>query len=241
MHPHILEISDFAAHLTVTTIWMSESNIRILDVALWNEAIDLLETNDPIFGAIESRFGRPPFFLRKQGYTSLIHIILEQQVSLQSAQKIFDRMQLVLGTVEPQSVAAAVSTQWKTIGVTRQKKAYIQGIACAVLEGDFDFDSLDQLPPKESYRKLVALKGIGPWTAAVYQIFCIGLSDVWPSGDLALKKALVENHLAPLSVDENEMERISQQWTPYRAIAARMLWHDYLSRRGKDVYPNVGS
>ena len=197
-------------------------------------ARELGETN-PQLGASIERYGPPPLWSREPSYATLVHLILEQQVSLASAQAAFDRLRTGLGgTVEPAPLLRLTDEELRTIGFSRQKAGYTRTLANAMLDG-FDLAALDAMPDDEVRTALIAMPGIGPWTADIYLTMCLLRPDVWPHGDLALATSardLLELEVRPTFA---ELAAIAERWHPYRAVAARILWHDYLRRRNLPV------
>jgi len=210
-------------------------NGRPLTVRTLRRAARDLAAADPQLGASVERYGPPPLWSRDPSYATLVHLILEQQVSLASAQAAFDRLRTALGgSVEPELLLGLTDEGLRAIGFSRQKAGYARTLASAVLDG-FDLGALAAMPDDEVRKALIAMPGIGPWTADIYLTMCLLRPDVWPHGDLALATSardLLELGERPTFVDLGE---IAERWHPYRAVAARILWHDYLQRRGLPV------
>jgi DNA-3-methyladenine glycosylase II len=190
---------------------------------------------DPRLGASVERYGPPPLWSRDPSYATLVHLILEQQVSLASARAAFDRLRAALnGSVEPEPLLHLTDEELRGIGFSRQKTGYARTLASAMLDG-FDLGALGAMPDDQVRRALTAMPGIGPWTADIYLTMCLRRPDVWPHGDLALATSardLLELDARPTFA---VLGRIAERWRPYRAVAARILWHDYLRRRGLPV------
>jgi DNA-3-methyladenine glycosylase II len=197
-----------------------------------HDATGWLAATDPALEASIERHGVPPLWAREPGYAGLVHLILEQQVSLASAQAAFDRLTTALGgTVAPTALLRLGDDELRAIGFSRQKARYVRELATAVLDG-LVLAGLAALDDDEVRATLTSLKGVGRWTADVYLTMCLLRPDVWPHGDLALAtSAQVVLGLTGRPTDEELIERASR-WQPYRAVAARILWHDYLRRRG---------
>lgn len=194
-----------------------------------------LADRDPCMGASVARHGPPPLWAREPGFATLVHLILEQQVSLASAQAAFDRLAAAMGgTVSPAGLLRLRDDELRAIGFSRQKAGYARGFASAVLDG-LDLDGLGALDDDEVRATLTTIKGIGRWTADVYLTMCLLRPDAWPHGDLALAISAE----AVLGLDErpscDDLEVRAASWRPYRAVAARILWHDYLRVRGLPV------
>jgi DNA-3-methyladenine glycosylase II len=209
--------------------------MRPLTIRTLRRAARELGETDPQLGASVERYGPPPLWSREPSYATLVHLILEQQVSLASAQAAFDRLRAALGrTVEPAPLLRLTDGELRTIGFSRQKAGYAHTLATAMLDG-YDLAALDAMPDDEVRTALIAMPGIGPWTADIYLTMCLLRPDVWPHGDLALAtsaRVLLELEDRPTSA---ELAAIAERWHPYRAVAARILWHDYLRRRGLPV------
>jgi DNA-3-methyladenine glycosylase II len=196
-------------------------------------AVERLVAADPVLAGVLDRWGPPPFWRHPEGFAGLVHGILAQQVSLESAVAAFGRLEVALGRVEPEGFLMLDDARLRAIGFSRQKAGYARGLASAIGAGALDLDRLAVAPDDEVRRTLVALRGIGRWTADVYLLFALHRPDAWPSGDLALAKAVRELWGLPALPDWDELDAWAERWRPQRAVAARFLWHDYLSRRGR--------
>jgi DNA-3-methyladenine glycosylase II len=174
--------------------------------------------------------GPPPLWARAEGFPTLLHIILEQQVSLASARAAFQRLLEAASPLTPKRFLELDGDALRLAGFSRQKAAYGRGLAKAILEDDLDLGRLRGLADEEVRVELLRVKGIGPWTADIYLLMALLRPDVWPRGDRALAVALqiLEGRASPPS-DSGLAER-ALQWKPWRAVAARLLWHFYLSR-----------
>ena len=196
---------------------------------------EALASTDPRLGKLYTANGAPPLWGREGGFPTLVKIVLEQQVSLDSAAAAFANLQSVLGSVGPEGFRGLDDTQLKTIGFSRQKAGYCRGIASGVLDGSIDLDELDSLNDETAHERLTAIKGIGPWTADVYLLFVLRRPDVWPTGDRALVVSMAES----LPLDEipsyTDADVLAAAWHPWRSVAARMLWHSYLLKRGRSL------
>jgi DNA-3-methyladenine glycosylase II len=160
-------------------------------------------------------------------------LVLEQQVSLASAKAAFDRLAARLGAVTPEGVLSLGDEELRADGFSRQKTRYARALAAAVTEGALDLDGLAALDDESARQTLVALPGIGPWTADVYLLSALRRPDVWPTGDLALQEAARVVKGLPQRPSPDALEELAEPWRPYRATAARLLWHHYLSVRGR--------
>jgi len=195
------------------------------------KGVDELAQVDQGFAWIISQYGPPPLWKRPQGFPTLIHIILEQQVSLASAQAVYNRLIERLATVTPSHFLSLSDHELKKIGFSRQKTRYCRELAHALLSGSIELASLNQLPDQEVRQRLMQIKGIGPWTADIYLAVGLGRPDIWPDGDLALALAIKQLKNLPRRPSSKQMRRMSLQWKPWRSVAARLLWHYYLSEK----------
>ena len=180
---------------------------------------------------ILTRWGPPPFFVRDPGFPTLILLILEQQVSLASAKATYDKLAALLGVVTPEGVLRLDDETLRGIGFSRQKMRYSRILAQAVLSKELPLSTLHEMSDAEVHTALTALTGIGPWTADVYLLMCLRRPDVWPGGDLAIQVAVQELHGLPKRPTAQETLPYAEAWRPWRAVAARMLWHYYLTGR----------
>ena len=188
-----------------------------------------LAASDPDLARLLETYGLPPLWAREPGFATLIHIILEQQVSLASAKAAFDRLRAALGSVRPDKLLKLNDAELKTIGLSRQKTLYARLLAEAILDRQIELEALQSMPDDEVRATLKQLKGIGDWTADIYLLMALGRPDIWPKGDLALLVAMQRLKQLAARPTQAEFDLIGAAWQPYRAVAARMLWHYYLS------------
>ena len=187
----------------------------------------LLARRDADLAAIHRAWGVPPLWGREEGFATLIHIILEQQVSLASARAAFARLQEAAPVTPPHFLRFA-DEELKRFGFSRQKARYGRLLAAALLAGEIDLSVLRHLPDEEVRARLTRLKGIGEWTADIYLLMALRRPDVWPAGDLALAVALQRVKRLPARPRPDELRAFAEPWRPYRAVAARLLWQFYL-------------
>lgn len=204
----------------------------MLDEALFAAAVAELTADDPDLAAIVDRHGRPSFWAREPGLATLVLLILEQQVSLASALAAFDRLRVATGTVTPTAFLTLDDATLRAIGFSRQKAGYARDLATALTDG-FDLAALEGLTDDEVRRSMVRLRGIGRWTADVYLTICLLRPDVWPHGDQALATGVMELLALPERPTFDELEALAERWHPFRAVAARIVWHHYLGVRGR--------
>ena len=196
-------------------------------------AVAVLAARDPGLAAIAARYGTPPLWAREPGFPTLVHLILEQQVSLASARAAFDRLLAVAHPLTPGRFLDLDDAALLAIGFSRQKTRYARALARAVAAGDLDLDALADVDDAEVDRRLTALPGIGPWTATIYRLMVLLRPDAWPVGDIALAQALAEVRALPARPTQDELHAAAETWRPWRAVAARLLWHHYLSVRAE--------
>jgi len=191
-----------------------------------------LAAGDPAIAASVARFGPPPLWAREPTFATLVHLILEQQVSLDSALAAFERLRTALGEVTPAAFLSLDELALRQIGFSRQKTGYARGLALALMDG-FDLGALARLSDDGVRRELMRLRGIGRWTADVYLTMCLLRPDVWPHGDQALATGAMELLGLPERSSFDELEALAERWRPLRAVAARVIWHHYLGVRGR--------
>jgi DNA-3-methyladenine glycosylase II len=188
---------------------------------------------EPVFAAILERAGAPRFRRRQNGFPTLLHIILEQQVSIDAAAAMHRRLAGLCRPLLPASFLALGDDTLRRCGFSRQKMGYARGLAEAVASGRLDFSALAAAPDDEARAALVALKGIGRWSAEIYLIFALGRPDIWPAADLGLQAAVAEC----LGLDERPREpalrEMGEKWRPWRTVAACLFWQSYLHKRGR--------
>ena len=194
------------------------------------QGVRALTRSDPDLARVVQRHGPPPLWDRRPGFPTLVQIILEQQVSLSSGRAAYVRLAGAAGRVTPGRIARLDVRALARAGLTRQKSGYISGLARAVVDGELDLGRVHQLSDDEAHLELLKLKGIGPWTADIYLLMALCRRDVWPRQDLALASAMRDvKRLRAVPTLERQLE-IAEAWRPWRAVAARLMWHHYLNR-----------
>jgi DNA-3-methyladenine glycosylase II len=204
-----------------------------LDAGSFETAVAELTGRDRDLAAVLERHGPPPFWIREPGFPTLILFILEQQVSLASARAAYDRLLEQVGTLNPEAFLCLDDGALRAVGFSRQKTGYGRDLARAVTSGSLDLERLAHRPDGEVREALTAIRGIGSWTADVYLLSALRRPDVWPAGDLALARAVEEVKGVAVEPASPGLEEVAEPWRPWRAAAARILWHDYLSRRNR--------
>lgn len=190
----------------------------------------LLTKGDAHLAAVVERFGYSPHWTREPGFHTLLHIILEQQVSLASAKAAYDRLWAYVGDLTPETFLHLDDTTLKEIGFSRQKTRYGRILAQALLDGTLDLPALVHQNDDAVRAELTKLTGIGPWTANVYLLMVLRRPDIWPLGDRALAVAVAEVKQLTAVPTTEELAAIGEQYRPYRSAATHLFWHHYLSR-----------
>lgn len=201
------------------------------------EGLDALRRVDPRLEPVIARAGEVELRLSAPGFASLCSIVMGQMVSRASAAAIFGRLTGLIDPLTPQAVLAADDAVFRAAGLSRSKHATVVAIAEAVADGRLDLDALCGAEPGEALAALTAVRGVGPWTAEVYLLFCAGNPDVFPSGDLALQVAAAEAFGLAGRPSARVLAAMAESWSPWRAVAARLLWALYRETRGRDALP----
>jgi DNA-3-methyladenine glycosylase II len=170
---------------------------------------------------------------RNAGFPTLVHIILEQQVSLISGKAMFDRLNAAIQPFAPEEFVTRGEMYLRSLGVTRQKAAYLVHLATLLTSGELNLTKLSKLSDLEARAALMQVKGIGLWSADVYLLMAMRRADIWPAGDLALAIAAQDLLGLERRPTPDELEELAERWRPLRAVAARMLWQHYLAKRKK--------
>ncbi len=190
--------------------------------------IKRLIKKDKTFGLIQERYGLPPNWSRPQGFDALAKIILEQQVSLASANAHFSKLKHAVGDFIPANLLQLTDAEMRDCQISRQKTRYLRELSKAVLSNQLQLEALPKLPEAEIRQQLTAIKGIGHWTTDVYLLFCLQQKDVFPIGDIAIVNTVKELY----NLHEREqMLDLAESWRPLRSLATYFLWHYYLSKR----------
>ncbi|MBW4594968.1 MAG: DNA-3-methyladenine glycosylase 2 family protein [Brasilonema angustatum HA4187-MV1] len=188
-----------------------------------------LANRDSDFAHVLETLGSPPIWERKAGFPTLVRIILEQQVSLASARAVYERLCAMVVTLTPENFLTLDDVQLKAIGLSRQKTVYTRALANAIVNGELDLAKLETMDETIIRTELKRIKGIGDWTVDIYLLMALQRPDVFPKGDLALAIALQKLKKLSVRPTPEQLETIADNWRPWRAIAARILWHYYLN------------
>jgi DNA-3-methyladenine glycosylase II len=197
------------------------------------EAVKYLSKKDKDLDAIYESDGVPPLWARRPGFTTLIKIILEQQVSLASGKAAYKKLERNIKPFTSIRFEELGIDYLKSLGVTRQKSSYCMNLAGAISNDKLDLKSLNKLTDDDVKEMLIRIKGIGPWTADIYLLMALRRADIWPLGDIALASSMKKIKGLPSNPTNEKQIKIAEKWRPYRSVAARMLWHHYLNNKTK--------
>ena len=193
-------------------------------------ALDFLIHHHSAFKNIYDSFGAPPDWRREANFATLIHIILEQQVSLASALAAFNKLKETLDPITPESFLNLSDEQLKKAYFSRQKMRYGRELAKSVVQGTLNLKGLESLNDRDARTELTKIIGIGRWTADIYLMMALGREDIWPKGDVALASAAKDVFNLGQRPGQVELETMAEAWKPYRSLSAKFLWHYYLSQ-----------
>jgi len=213
-----------------TTGMVTEKSVR-LTPAVFAHGLAELAGRDQDLAEVLERIGPPPMWARKPGFGTLLHIILEQQVSLASAQAAYDKLLALGQPLTPDRFLSYDDETLHAAGFSWQKTRYGRLLAQAVRDGSLKLHRLSRLDDRGARAALLTIKGIGPWTAEIYLLMVLRRADAWPAGDLALALAMRKVKGLEGVPGPAELEALAAAWRPWRAVAARILWHDYLTQR----------
>ncbi|MBP6181557.1 DNA-3-methyladenine glycosylase 2 family protein [Flavobacterium sp.] len=196
------------------------------------KTIEYLLEKDSVFKIIIEQYGMPTIPIRPQGFETLVLLILEQQVSIDSAKATFLKLKAKEKNVEPNSLLNLSDEEYRGLGVSRQKTSYIKALSTAILNKNIDLESLPTKTAQQIREELIKIKGIGNWTIDIYLMFCLQEPDLLPLGDIAVANTIKEL----LDIHEKDaMELHAQKWIPYRSMATFLLWHYYLNKRNRKI------
>jgi DNA-3-methyladenine glycosylase II len=189
---------------------------------------DELGQMDADFAKVIDLYGYPPFWSRPNTFESLVHIILEQQVSLASALSALNKLRERVQEITPARILLLTDAEMRECYCSRQKTAYIKYLAEAIISGQLNLEAFEQMEDENIRRQLTTLKGIGNWTVDVYVMFALQHTDVFPVGDLAIVNSIKRLKALSKETTKEELMIIAEQWKPYRTVASMLLWHYYL-------------
>jgi DNA-3-methyladenine glycosylase II len=202
-----------------------------------DNAIEALVDADPRLAAVLAVAGRPPLRRREGGFVGLASIVVSQQLSTASAGAIWTRLAAAYDPLDPVAVRRARPQRLKRIGLSSAKIRTLKAIAGAITSGQLDLAGLGAHDADDAHKILTSVHGIGPWTADIYLLVCLGHSDAWPAGDLALQEATRLAFALEQRPTARQMEPLADRWRPWRAVAARLLWSYYRTVKGREGAP----
>jgi DNA-3-methyladenine glycosylase II len=193
-----------------------------------------LSLADPDFARVLELYGSPPRRVRPTGFATLMQAILAQQVSRASADAIWARLAAAIDPFTPEGVLALDDGALRRLGLSQQKARYARALAAEIAEGRLDLRRLGRAADEDAIAMLTAVPGIGRWTAEIYLLAALQRPDVWPAADLALMIAVERLKGLPARPGLKQMILLGEAWRPWRAVAARLLWHYYRMTRGRE-------
>ena len=201
-------------------------------------AAEALVVIDPAFVPVIARAGAIPLRHRPPGYEGLAHIIVSQMVSRASADAIWARLEALTGCVTAENIRSRSLEELRGVGLSGAKESTLRRLAEACA-GGLDLEATAYLPAAEAIARLTAVRGIGPWSAEVFLLFCAGHPDIFPSGDVALRSAAASAFRLPERPADKALRTMAARWQPCRSIAARVLWAYYAVEHKRDAIPVV--
>jgi len=202
-----------------------------VDQIVNQDDITELLSMDEIFTFINDKYGIPPNWVRPQGFISLSKIILEQQVSLASANAHFQRLNNFVNEFTPLEILALTDEQMRSCQISHQKSKYLLALSHEIIQGNLVLEKLPNLNQEEVRRELTRIKGIGNWSADIYLMFCLHAKDIFPIGDIAVINTIKELSNAKTT---EEIILLAEKWKPLRSLATYFLWHYYLKKRNRN-------
>jgi DNA-3-methyladenine glycosylase II len=194
------------------------------------EALSALLTADHRLVAVAEIAGALPLRRRSGGFEGLAHVVMGQQISIHATDSIWRRLYAAIDPFTPAQFLRASEEELRAAGLSGAKVRTLAGIAKACTEG-LSLEALHDLPAEEAIAALVALKGVGRWTAESYLLFCVGHPDVFPAGDIALQGAVHHGLRLKQRPDEKRLRKLAEKWSPWRGVAARLFWAHYRAMR----------
>ena len=204
---------------------------RIQNEAYFQKQCKWCVETEPLLKPVIDRFGYPPFWRRKPDFATLILTILEQQVSLASAKAAFVKLTTIIENVAPENLLKLTDEELRSCYFSRQKTGYARILASEITEGRLNLDELNRQNEKQIRSRLIKIKGIGHWTIDMYLLMSLHFSDIFPPGDLATIKSVLELNLVPPGSSKEEIVTYMEKFSPYRSAATYILWHSYIERR----------
>jgi DNA-3-methyladenine glycosylase II len=198
------------------------------------EGMLALRALHPHWGVIIERTGIPPLRRREGGFAGLAAIIVSQQLSVASARAVWTRVETVLAPLTPERILAATDEEMRLSGLSRPKQRTMRAVAAAIAGGELALEALETATPEQVHALMTAVSGIGPWTADIYLLFCLGHRDGFAAGDLAIQEAARVAFGLPARPRAAELEALAESWRPWRGVAARLLWAYYAALKSRE-------
>jgi DNA-3-methyladenine glycosylase II len=212
--------------------------VKVLDSeAVLNEGVRALKRKDPVMRRIVEEGAVPVLRKREPGFEGLAGIIVSQQLSTASAAAIWGRLRARFDPLTPAAILAASDDDLRAPGLSAPKIRTLRTIGAAVADGTLPLEALRDLPADEAHAAMVAVKGIGPWTADIYLLFCLGHPDAFPAGDLALQEAARIAYGLEARPKVNDFVALAERWRPWRGVAAKVLWAYYRIAKAREGAP----
>ena len=205
-----------------------------------NEGVRALKRKDPVMKRIIAEGATPPLRKRDPGFEGLAGIIVSQQLSVASAGAIWSRLLARFPGLSAGDIAAAADDELRGPGLSAPKIRTLKAISAAVVDGALPLETLHELPADEAHATMTAVKGIGPWTADIYLLFCLGHADAFPAGDLALQEAARIAYELESRPSGKELVALAERWRPWRGVAAKILWAYYQIAKSREGAPVAG-
>ncbi len=207
---------------------------RITCDADLEEGMEALRLLHPDWAGIIARTGLPPLRRREGGFVGLAAIIVAQQLSVASARAVWTRVENVLAPLTPDRILVATDEEMRLSGLSRPKQRTLRAVAAAIASGSLDLAALERATPEAVHAHLTAVSGIGPWTADVYLLFCLGHRDGFAAGDLAIQEAARVAFALPARPGPSQLAAMAEAWRPWRGVAARLLWAYYAALKRRE-------
>lgn len=198
------------------------------------EGMAVLGALHPHWAAIIARVGLPPLRRRPGGFEGLAAIVVSQQLSVASARAVWARVTAVFDPLTPQRILAASDDEMRLSGLSRPKQRTLRAVAAALASGALDLDTLSSAAPETVQAHMTAISGIGPWTADIYLLFCLGHRDAFAAGDLAIQEAARQAFGLAARPGAAELLALAEAWRPWRGVAARLLWAYYAAIKARE-------
>ena len=211
--------------------------LRLETQADVDAGVRALLAQDPRLAPVVAVAGRTLLRRRPGGFAGLVSIIVAQQLSTASAHAIWTRLAAAFDPLEPDRIRRSRATTLARLGLSAAKIRTFKAITAAIHREGLDLDALAELPADDAHRVLTAIHGIGPWTADIYLLFCLGHADAWPAGDLAVQEAVRMGLGLKARPSTKEMGPLAEPWRPLRGVAACLMWTYYRALKKRDAAP----